>query len=124
MKPASKHVNKPPNYIPQGQAVQFITAGYDTVASTLSFTLFLMTVHEDKLSLAMQEVDELLGGEFPNYDTVQKLTYIDMCVQVSQIWAQSWSGWPKMGHIRIFWVVVHFDSYIYIYILFNFLYLS
>uniref|UniRef100_A0A2C9JYP8 Cytochrome P450 n=1 Tax=Biomphalaria glabrata TaxID=6526 RepID=A0A2C9JYP8_BIOGL len=64
----------------QGQAIVFILAGYDTVATVLSFTLFFLAMHPECCQKAQAEVDAKCGKEFPDYDKVQTLTYLDMCI--------------------------------------------
>ncbi|CAG5123574.1 unnamed protein product [Candidula unifasciata] len=66
-----------------GQALVFILGGYDTVATVLSFTLFLLANHPDCCQKLQKELDEKLGNESPNYDNVQSLTYMDMCINES-----------------------------------------
>ncbi|KAI8786732.1 cytochrome P450 3A7 [Biomphalaria glabrata] len=63
-----------------GQAIVFILAGYDTVATVLSFTLFFLAMHPECCQKAQAEVDAKCGKEFPDYDKVQTLTYLDMCI--------------------------------------------
>ncbi|CAL1538437.1 unnamed protein product [Lymnaea stagnalis] len=62
------------------QAIVLIFAGYDTVATVLSFTLFLLAMHPDCCQKVQAEIDEKCGEEFPNYDSVQGLTFLDMCI--------------------------------------------
>ncbi|XP_012935676.1 cytochrome P450 3A41-like [Aplysia californica] len=64
----------------QGQAFIFLLAGYDTVATVLSFTMFLICMNPDCLKKAQKEVDKVLEGKFPDYDSVQSLPYIEMCM--------------------------------------------
>ncbi|KAH9515374.1 hypothetical protein Btru_014292 [Bulinus truncatus] len=65
------------------QAILFLFAGYDTVATVLSFTLFFIAMNPECCKKAQQEVDEKCGDCFPNYDTAQTLTYLDMCINES-----------------------------------------
>ncbi|XP_005094361.2 cytochrome P450 3A11 [Aplysia californica] len=64
----------------QGQAFVFFLAGYDTVATVLSFTMFLICMNPECLKKAQEEVDKVLEGKFPDYDSVQSLPYIEMCM--------------------------------------------
>ncbi|BFZ16368.1 hypothetical protein BsWGS_19407 [Bradybaena similaris] len=66
-----------------GQVLIFILAGYETVATALSFTLFLLTTHPEICQKVQKEIDEKIGNEAPNYDNVQGLTYMDMCINES-----------------------------------------
>ncbi|KAK3792370.1 hypothetical protein RRG08_045914 [Elysia crispata] len=64
------------------QALLFLLAGYDTVSSVLSFTLFLLAVHPEHQRLVQEELDQKLteGDSVPNYEAVQSLTYLDQCL--------------------------------------------
>ncbi|CAG5123575.1 unnamed protein product [Candidula unifasciata] len=66
-----------------GQVLIFIFAGYETVATALSFTLFLLATHPECCRNVQQEIDEKLGNQSPSYDNVQDLTYMDMCINES-----------------------------------------
>uniref|UniRef100_A0A0B7AHN9 Cytochrome P450 n=1 Tax=Arion vulgaris TaxID=1028688 RepID=A0A0B7AHN9_9EUPU len=63
-----------------GQVILFILAGYDTVSTVLSFTLFMLANHPECCQMLQKEIDEKLGNESPNYDNVQNLTKLDMCI--------------------------------------------
>ncbi|KAH9515379.1 hypothetical protein Btru_014305 [Bulinus truncatus] len=65
------------------QAMIFLFAGFDTVATVLSFTLFFLAMNPECLGKVQAEVDEKCGKDFPSYDTVQSLTYLDMCISES-----------------------------------------
>ncbi|XP_012945302.1 cytochrome P450 3A41 [Aplysia californica] len=64
----------------KGQAIIFTMAGYETVSSAMTFTLFLLAMNPECLHKAQTEVDEVLGGKFPDYDDIQSLKYLDMCL--------------------------------------------
>nr|AXN72720.1 cytochrome P450 3a7 [Physella acuta] len=66
-----------------GQALIFIFAGYDTVSTVLSFTLFFIAMHPDCCKRVQEEIDEKCGQTSPNYDNVQSLAYLDMCINES-----------------------------------------
>ncbi|BFZ16365.1 hypothetical protein BsWGS_19404 [Bradybaena similaris] len=63
-----------------GQALVFILAGYDTISTVLSFTLFLLAAHPEYCHKVHKEIDGKIGNEPPNYDNVQNLAYMDMCI--------------------------------------------
>ncbi|KAK3789005.1 hypothetical protein RRG08_039613, partial [Elysia crispata] len=63
-----------------GQAFIFLLAGYDTVSTVMSFTLFLLAENPDCCSRLQQEIDEKLGKCMPTYENMQDLTYMDMCL--------------------------------------------
>jgi cytochrome P450 len=66
-----------------GQTLLFILAGYDTVATVLSFTLFLLAKNPECCQKVQKEIDEKLHNESPTYDNVQGLLYLDMCINES-----------------------------------------
>ncbi|KAH9515376.1 Cytochrome P450 3A8 [Bulinus truncatus] len=63
-----------------GQAIAFILAGFDTTATVLSFTLFFLAMNPDCCEKAREEINEKCGQDFPDYETVQSMTYLDMCI--------------------------------------------
>ncbi|CAL1538439.1 unnamed protein product [Lymnaea stagnalis] len=65
------------------QAIIFIFAGYDTVATVMSFTLFLLAVNPECVKKVQAEIDEQCGKDVPNHETVQGLTYLEMCISES-----------------------------------------
>ena len=58
----------------------FLLGGLDTVATVLSFTLFFIATNPECLKKAQEEIDEVLEGKFPDYESVQSLNYLDMCI--------------------------------------------
>ncbi|CAE1256596.1 CYP3A [Acanthosepion pharaonis] len=62
------------------QCMVFFLAGFETTASTLSFFAHSIAMNPDVQEKLYQEIKEKLGQESPNYDNVQKLTYLDMCL--------------------------------------------
>lgn len=68
-----------------GQALLFLLAGYDTVSSVLSFTLFLLAKHPEHQRLVQEELDSKLSDSnpedsVPNYEEVQHLPYLEQCI--------------------------------------------
>ncbi|XP_012945993.1 cytochrome P450 3A16 [Aplysia californica] len=77
----SSGVKRKLNYVEvQAQALLFLLAGYETVSASLSFTLFLLALNPECLQKAQEEVDEVLQGKFPDYESTQSLHYLDMCL--------------------------------------------
>lgn len=64
----------------RGQAMIFLLAGFDTTATALSFTLFYLAMNPECREKAQEEVDRVLEGKFPNYESAQGLTYLEMCI--------------------------------------------
>lgn len=53
----------------------FLVAGYETTASVLAFTLYLLGAHPEVQERARREVKEVIGERAPAADDVQALTY-------------------------------------------------
>ncbi|XP_060064390.1 cytochrome P450 3A24-like [Ylistrum balloti] len=62
------------------QALLFFLAGYETTALTLTFVFYHLAVHEDICDKVIQEIDDNLGKESPDFDNIKKLTYMDMVI--------------------------------------------
>ncbi|KAG8184910.1 hypothetical protein JTE90_017765 [Oedothorax gibbosus] len=61
------------------QCVIFFIAGYDTTASTLSFSSYLLAVNPDIQDIVRQEVDQAVleaNGEL-TYEAIQRMKYLD-----------------------------------------------
>ncbi|XP_052832924.1 cytochrome P450 3A17 isoform X1 [Octopus bimaculoides] len=62
------------------QCVIIFLAGYETTASTLTFFTHSMATNPEKQQKLYEEIVEVLGDDLPDYDNVQKLPYLDMCM--------------------------------------------
>ncbi|XP_021368001.1 cytochrome P450 3A18-like [Mizuhopecten yessoensis] len=65
----------------RSQALLFFLAGYDTTSNSLMFTFYHLAIHTDVCDRVMQEVDDNLGKENPDYDNIKKLTYMEMVIE-------------------------------------------
>ncbi|KIN09100.1 hypothetical protein OIDMADRAFT_37983 [Oidiodendron maius Zn] len=59
----------------------FLSAGYETTASTLSFIYYHLCDNPDKLTRLQREVDEVLGDKVITVDMLPKLVYLDACIK-------------------------------------------
>jgi cytochrome P450 len=59
------------------QLLTMLIAGHDTSTALLSWALYLLGRHPDKLSMAREEVDTVLGGEPIGADHLSDLQYLD-----------------------------------------------
>ncbi|KAJ8713130.1 hypothetical protein PYW08_008434 [Mythimna loreyi] len=64
------------------QCIVFFAAGFETSATTISFTLFEMAKHPEVQQKAAAEVDEFLRrhGNKLNYECVHEMPYLEACV--------------------------------------------
>ncbi|ODT80401.1 MAG: cytochrome P450 [Nitrosomonadales bacterium SCN 54-20] len=57
------------------EVITIFSAGHETTANLLSWTLYLLARHPDILARVRQELDGLLQGRIPNADDLQQLAY-------------------------------------------------
>ncbi|MBN9133995.1 MAG: cytochrome P450 [Nitrosospira multiformis] len=57
------------------EVITIFSAGHETTANLLSWTLYLLARHPDILARVRQELDGLLQGRMPNADDLQQLAY-------------------------------------------------
>ncbi|XP_064612535.1 cytochrome P450 3A11-like [Liolophura sinensis] len=63
-------------------SILFFIAGFDTTASTLAHLLYHLALNPDHMDKLIDEIDEHYpNGKAPDYETVGKLSYLDMVVQ-------------------------------------------
>ncbi|XP_062551078.1 probable cytochrome P450 9f2 [Armigeres subalbatus] len=68
------------------QAFVFFLAGFETVATTLTFLMYDLAMNKDVQQRLYEEIvatNEHLQGKHLNYDTLQKMKYLDMAVTES-----------------------------------------
>ncbi|XP_060065286.1 cytochrome P450 3A21-like [Ylistrum balloti] len=65
----------------RSQALVFFLAGYDTSSLTMTFVFYHLAIHPDICDRVIQEVDDNLGKEPPNYDNIKTLTYTEMVIE-------------------------------------------
>ncbi|XP_050299615.1 cytochrome P450 6j1-like isoform X2 [Anthonomus grandis grandis] len=63
-----------------GSAVQFFTAGFETVSSVLSFTLYELTVNPDIQQRLRKEILKHIDENGFTYESLNAMKYLDMCV--------------------------------------------
>ncbi|XP_058829926.1 cytochrome P450 9e2-like [Topomyia yanbarensis] len=78
------------------QCLIFFVAGFDTVSTCLTFLAYELTINSDvqkRLYEEILETHESLNGKPLNYDTLQKMKYMDMVV------SESLRKWPPVPAI-------------------------
>ncbi|WP_052353742.1 cytochrome P450 [Neobacillus jeddahensis] len=69
------------------QIITFLIAGHETTSGLLSFALYFLMKHPEKLAKAYEEVDRVLDGDTPTYQQVRELKYIRMILNESlRLW--------------------------------------
>ncbi|XP_001649100.3 cytochrome P450 9e2 [Aedes aegypti] len=65
------------------QCLMFFLAGFDTVSTCLTFTAYELALNpaiQDKLYGEIKKIHEAMGGKSLDYETLQKMTYMDMVI--------------------------------------------
>src|SRR5438094_784770 len=66
-----------------GQATILFGASFETTASTLTWTTFLLAQHPAIMRELMDELDRVLGGNAPTRDQVPQLSFLDRVIKES-----------------------------------------
>lgn len=63
------------------EALQFFVAGFETISSTLSFTLYELCIHPEIQDKVREEVlENIKRHDGITYEGMAEMTYLDMCV--------------------------------------------
>ncbi|PZD97355.1 NADPH--cytochrome reductase [Paenibacillus sambharensis] len=69
------------------QIITFLIAGHETTSGLLSFAVYYLLKHPDKLQKAQEEVDRVLTDSVPTYRQVLDLKYVRMVLNESlRLW--------------------------------------
>ncbi|MCA0969232.1 bifunctional cytochrome P450/NADPH--P450 reductase [Halobacillus litoralis] len=80
------------------QIITFLIAGHETTSGLLSFALYFLMNHPEKLEKAYEEVDQVFDGSIPSYKDVLNLKYVRMILnEALRLWptAPAFSLYPK-----------------------------
>ena len=76
------------------QVMTLMFAGHDTSTSTLTFMMHELARHPDVLERLQQEQDEVLGGDTPDIERLEReMPYLDMVLdEVLRLYPPAWIG--------------------------------
>jgi cytochrome P450 len=85
------------------EAITLFTAGHETTANALTFTLYLLSQHPDVERTLRDEIDRVLGGRVPVADDVDRLPYTRMVLSESmRLYPPAWAlGRESTGPSKI-----------------------
>ncbi len=66
-----------------GQATILFAASYETTATSLTWTMLLISQHPDVANELLEELDSVLGGAPPRYDQLSQLPYLERVIKES-----------------------------------------
>lgn len=67
--------------------ITFLIAGHETTSGLLSFAIYYLLKHPDKLKKAREEVDRIFKDSLPTYNQVRDLKYIRMVLnEALRLW--------------------------------------
>lgn len=73
------------------EVMTLFVAGHETTANALTWTLYLLSQHEDARMRCVNEIQEVTGGRSPAADDVPKLRYITAVIEESmRIYPPAW----------------------------------
>lgn len=65
------------------EALTLLTAGYETAASALTWTWYLLSLHPDVEARMHSEIDRVLGGRLPGFGDIDQLRYVGWVINES-----------------------------------------
>jgi cytochrome P450 len=76
------------------QVMTLMFAGHDTSTSTLTFMMYELAHHPDVLSKLCEEQDQVLGGDAPDIDRLEReMPYLDIVLdEVLRLYPPAWIG--------------------------------
>ncbi|MEM7532925.1 MAG: cytochrome P450 [Chloroflexota bacterium] len=73
------------------EAIVLFIAGYETTALALSWAIYLLTHHADKMQTLQTEIDTILGGNAPSFSDLPNLSYTRMVFQEAlRLYPSTW----------------------------------
>jgi cytochrome P450 len=80
------------------EVITIFLAGYETVASALTWTWYLLSQNPEAEQKMQQEVDDVLGRRMPTADDVSKLKYVEMVLaEAMRLYPPAWA----MGRLAL-----------------------
>jgi len=74
------------------QVITIFLAGYETVASALTWTWYLLSQNPQAEKKMQQEIDEVLGSRIPTVDDVPRLKFVEMVLAESmRLYPPAWA---------------------------------
>ncbi len=74
------------------QVITIFLAGYETVASALTWTWYLLSQNPDAEQRMQKEIDDVIGNRAPTIDDVPKLKYVEMVLAESmRLYPPAWA---------------------------------
>ncbi|MDX1451775.1 MAG: cytochrome P450 [Oleiphilaceae bacterium] len=63
------------------ELITLFIAGHETTSNSLTWTLYLLSQHRDIQTRLQAELDEVMAGESPTFEDLEKLTYTEMVIK-------------------------------------------
>lgn len=63
------------------EVMTIFVAGHETTANALSWTLYLLSLHQDVLKKCREEILRVIGNRKPEYNDLSQLTYLTMVIE-------------------------------------------
>lgn len=89
---ASANLSGKQDELLRDEVITIFLAGYETVASALTWTWYLLSQNPEAERKMQQEVDDVLGRRMPTVDDVSKLKYVEMVLaEAMRLYPPAWA---------------------------------
>jgi cytochrome P450 len=74
------------------ESITIFVAGHETTSNALSWTFYLLSQHPEKLLLLQEEIDRVLQGKNPDFQSLKELEYTQMVLEESmRLYPPAWT---------------------------------
>lgn len=74
------------------ESITIFVAGHETTSNALSWTFYLLSQHPEKLQLLQDEIDRVLQGKNPDFQSLKELEYTQMVLEESmRLYPPAWA---------------------------------
>ena len=81
------------------ESITIFVAGHETTANALSWTFYLLSQHPEKLQKLQDEIDAVLQGSTPDFQSLKELKYTQMVLEESmRLYPPAWTIVRKVAH--------------------------
>jgi cytochrome P450 len=81
------------------ESITIFVAGHETTANALSWTFYLLSQHPEKLQKLQDEIDCVLQGSTPDFQSLKELKYTQMVLEESmRLYPPAWTIVRKVAH--------------------------
>jgi cytochrome P450 len=81
------------------ESITIFVAGHETTANALSWTFYLLSQHPEKMQLLQDEIENVLQGSNPDFQSLKELSYTQMVLEEAmRLYPPAWTIVRKVAH--------------------------